>query len=258
MHKLSDELDRRLNDFAARSFRNMADRDYIAARMALRAQLMPQFLWAAQQAIEKYLKYILLVNRIEAKVGHDISAAFQLTEKLPFKIDLRPKSRAFVDHVARYGQYRYLDISYFVEGHALVHLDMAVWDLRRFCQVLDVFGKRLPPVEQRMLDESLALLKTSTDRPPHAFRINGGFLEKVLESKAHPARAGLVWQNGFFGSRRRLRVKSRHYLNAENSPLYLFPEMLDELLKYVYIPKELRDGYRKHLKAILEDPTKRP
>lgn len=64
MKKDQDKLDRRINDFASRSFRDMADRDYIAARLACRAELMPQCLWSAQQAIEKYLKYILLVNRI--------------------------------------------------------------------------------------------------------------------------------------------------------------------------------------------------
>ena len=105
-----DLLDRRINDFALRSFRNMADRDYIAARMAYRAELVPQFLWSSQQAIEKYLKYILLINRIPAKVGHDIASAMELTDQLPFKIDIRPRSRNFISHLAIYGEYRYLDV----------------------------------------------------------------------------------------------------------------------------------------------------
>ena len=40
-----------LNDFAVRCFRDIADADYIAARMAYRADLMMQYLWASQQAI---------------------------------------------------------------------------------------------------------------------------------------------------------------------------------------------------------------
>lgn len=46
-------LDRLLNDFATRCFRDVADGDYIAARLAWRAKLFPQFLSSAQQAPEK-------------------------------------------------------------------------------------------------------------------------------------------------------------------------------------------------------------
>lgn len=258
MNKNQDKLDRRINDFASRSFRDMADRDYITARLACRAELMPQFLWSAQQAIEKYLKYILLVNRISAKVGHDILSALTLTEQLSFKIELRPESQAFIKHVATYGEYRYLDVSYFVNGHVLLELDMTVWDLRRYCQVLDVFGKKLPAAEQRMLDDAKLALKISADRPAHEFRLSHGFLEDVLDKKLHPARDALIWENAFFGVRKRKSVKVKYHMHASNSPLYLYPEMLDELLNYVFIPKELRAGYRQHLQAILADATKRP
>src|SRR5688572_4958760 len=55
-----------LNNFAVRSFRDVADGDYIAARLSFRSQLIPQFLWQSLQAIEKYLKCILVLNRIKA------------------------------------------------------------------------------------------------------------------------------------------------------------------------------------------------
>ena len=67
----------------------IADGDYIAARMACRAELVPQFLWSSQQAIEKYLKCTLLMHRVTAKVGHDIDAALKLTDKLPFELKLQ-------------------------------------------------------------------------------------------------------------------------------------------------------------------------
>ena len=57
-----DKIYRHINSFASQSFRDQAERDYIAARQACRAELMPQFLWASHQAIEKYLKGILLYN----------------------------------------------------------------------------------------------------------------------------------------------------------------------------------------------------
>ncbi len=61
-----------LNDFAIRSFRETADCDYIAARLSFRAGLVPQFLWQSLQAIEKYLKCILVLNRIRAPKSHNI------------------------------------------------------------------------------------------------------------------------------------------------------------------------------------------
>lgn len=39
--------------------------------------------------------------------------------------------------------------------------------------------------------------------------------------------------------------------------LYLYPEMLDELLKYVSLPSKLEQAYREHLAAIKADPNKR-
>ncbi len=56
-----------MNDFAVRSFRDVADADYIVARMACRAAFTTQYLLASQQAVEKYLKCVLLLNRIPAK-----------------------------------------------------------------------------------------------------------------------------------------------------------------------------------------------
>ncbi len=75
------QQDRELNSWAFRSFRDVADGDYIAARMAYRAQLPVQFLWASQQAIEKYLKCALFIRRKAAKtVRHALALALKLLE----------------------------------------------------------------------------------------------------------------------------------------------------------------------------------
>ncbi|MES2102451.1 MAG: HEPN domain-containing protein [Pseudomonadota bacterium] len=244
-----DQINRRINDFAIRSFRDVADRDYIAARMACRAQLLPQFMWSAQQAIEKYLKCILLVNRIPAKkVGHNISAALDLTKKLTFALEIHPQSQAIISHLAAYGQYRYLDVSYFVDGHVLPQLDMAVWELRRYCQVLNVFGKILPDAEQQLLEQCLVELKESKNKSPHIFRLRDGLLESIVDDKGNPARGPLIWQNALFGKKARRTIKSQYQMHAANAPLYLFPQMLEELVKYVKIPDKLQDAYRSLLK----------
>lgn len=80
---MKEEMDSLLliNDFAKRSFRDVADQDYIAARMSYRAQLREPFLWSSLQAFEKYFKAILLFNRKSAKgVGHNINEGLKRVE----------------------------------------------------------------------------------------------------------------------------------------------------------------------------------
>ena len=252
-----DKLDRYLNSFATQSFRDQADRDYVAARLACRYELFPQFLWSSQQAIEKYLKAILLYNRIDAtKVRHDIHKALALTNRLSFNIDLSERSRKFIDLVATYGEFRYLDIPFHIHGHVLVDLDLTVWELRRYCQVLHVFGKTLPAKEQALLDKAMEELGRSSTEPRHKFRLHNGLLEKMLGKHRHPSRGALLWQNGCFSGRKRSSVRVRHHMNAQNPHLTHYPQMLDELLKYVFIPPKIADAYRAHLAAQMPDESK--
>jgi hypothetical protein len=58
-----------VNSFATECFRNVADTDYVAARMHSRFGLIEQFQWSALQAIEKYLKAILLYNARAIQYG---------------------------------------------------------------------------------------------------------------------------------------------------------------------------------------------
>jgi hypothetical protein len=43
-----------------------------------------------------------------------------------------------------------------------------------------------------------------------------------------------------------------------NPLLYPYPEMIDELRKFVPLPRDLAKAYRDHLAAITADPSKRP
>lgn len=256
-----DKLDRYLNAFATQSFRDQADRDYIAARLACRYELFPQFLWSSQQALEKYLKAILLYNRVKAtKVGHDINEAMRLAAGLPFKIELSKSSQKFIDLIADYGEFRYLDAPFHVYGHVLVDLDLTVWELRRYCQVLNVFGKVLPAEEQALLDEAHKRLAASTTEPRYKFRLHNGLLERIIAKRSHPSRAALLWQNPCFSARKRSTVKVKNHLNAQNPHLTHYPQMLEELLKYVYMPKKIADAYRAHPVAMLaeEAEAKKP
>ena len=72
-----------INDFTRRSFRDVADQDYIAARMSHRANLREPFLWSSLQAFEKYFKAILLFNGNSAKgIGHNLNDGLKKVEAI--------------------------------------------------------------------------------------------------------------------------------------------------------------------------------
>lgn len=235
-----------INDFATRSFRDPADMDYIAARAAYRMELYPQFMWAGLQAIEKYLKAILLYNRVpkpKKNLGHNLGEAMTLADKsLPFKIVLSKPSLEIIDYLDTVGRFRYLETPYHVRDRELLKLDKAVWELRPYCRVLNYTidtGEKKVDALPLLLEQ----IKCSKDDPSQRIIIVGGELEKILAKKAHPARAALVWKNMFFNGHKRKHVLWRSRTHFTNSPLSLNPELLDEVLKYVYLPKEVINAY---------------
>jgi HEPN domain-containing protein len=236
-----------LNNFAIRSFRDTADQDYIAARLACRAGLIPQFHWSALQAIEKYLKGILLLNRIVAKnVRHDLERALTYAEKLSFRIELSKGSRELIKLLDTCGRFRYLETSWSMYGPRLCLLDQAVWEVRRYCQVLDFEGVFPDGSRRNLLAANLKAI-TASEKSPHRFHLMAGRLEEIVAKKAHPARAALIWQNFYFGPRGRKTVRMRTGFSAVNAPLSLHPEILDEVLRYVFLPKEVVEAFRREI-----------
>jgi HEPN domain-containing protein len=224
-------IDALLNDFAVRCFRDIADADYITARMAFRASLTTQYLWATQQAMEKYLKGILLLYRIPAtEVFHDLEAALSKIDKSgKLALDLTAGTKKFIRYIDSYGRFRYLETSPFVFGDDIVRLDRAIWEIRRYC-TLSEHGREV---------------KLTDGEPAPIVRIEGGYLETIVDTAKHPARGSLLWQNGFFGRRRRRTVRLKGGFHATNSPLFLNPHILDEVLEYVFLPKDVRAACRR-------------
>src|SRR5687767_2488673 len=94
------DADRELNAFALRAFRDVADADYIAARLAYSAQLPVQFLWASQQALEKYLKFILFLERVKAtNLGHNLESALGTIERAGLMLGLTPGTKKFIKEI---------------------------------------------------------------------------------------------------------------------------------------------------------------
>jgi hypothetical protein len=220
--------DRQLNHFAIESFRNVADADYIAARLAYRAQLPVQFLWASQQALEKYLKFILFLERIKVrKLGHDLASAMKAIEDAGLEFDLTKGTKEFIRAIDRAGRFRYMEVSFVVWWHWIISLDRAVWELRRFCT------SEPRPRSLTLVDGEVA----------PRYRVDSGYLEKVLDNKQNPAREYLLWHNGFVGRSRR-KVTVRGTFIAVNSPLFLQPEIIDQLAGLAFIPKDVAKAYR--------------
>ncbi len=62
-------------------------------------------------------------------------------------------------------------------------------------------------------------------------------------------------KDNWTATRKTVRVK--YHLYAQNPHLYLYPEMLEGLLKYVFIPKKLAAAYREHLAGVEANPDAR-
>ena len=236
----SQEQEALLNEFALRSFRDVADGDYIAARMAYRAQLYIQALWASQQALEKYIKAILLLRRIEwKKASHSLQKPLErLEQNLP--LDLSKDVRNFIQFIDEWDADRYFTYSYGLGGLELLRLDRSVWEIRRYCIPYNR-GKTPKGTSIEAIDLE-HIHNAHNHSPQHYSPILAGFLDEVLRDGNSSARQALVWQNLYFGksSRRSIRNFQQHHYSA-NSPLALYyDDLLDAVAKYVYLPPKIR------------------
>jgi len=202
---------------------------------------------ASLQTIEKYLKCILLLHRIQGKkIRHSLSVALDiLSSSNKVALNLTPASEQFIRHVDQFGECRYLEISVITYGGQVVDLDRVVWELRKFCTSQgygDIEIKKKDSALQRIKLQDITLREGFI---PQKYHLPNGFLEKVFDDKKHPARKMLLWQNGFFGKKGRRSVHHQGGFLAVNSPLFNHPEILDEVGRYVHIPQKVAAAYRK-------------
>ncbi len=236
-----------LDDFALRSFCDIADQDYIAARLAYRSHLTTQFLWLGLQAVEKYLKCILLLNRIKGTdIGHHLELAYdRINEREPFRISLSKVSLKIMRHLDTYGKNRYFEFPFYVEGLDLIRLDRLIWEIRRYCflpaekTATSGSSQRRTEGQQKEFEDRRREIKSKQP-------VNG-LLGEILANREHPARAALIWENACFGNRWRPKVRSG-YTTLHNSPLSLCPELLEDVQKYVYLPGVVKEACKKKMR----------
>ena len=228
---------------------DMADRDYLAARICWRTRLPEQFLWNALQAIEKQLKAILVLNNRSARgLSHDIERALDKVCAIPdLRLDPPTVIRDFVGYLNRHGPNRYAERSITLRGAELFELDRAFWHFRRYCQDFRATARYLKKSE----DEWLAMHHhwytdpKHTERP-HRFRMFGGYLEDVLDGKKCPEQyRALVWKNVFYGRRYKPRIEYRPLTQIGDPAHIRHPEVFSELLKILDFPRDVRAALAK-------------
>jgi HEPN domain-containing protein len=244
----------KINALAIRCFRDTGDGDYIAARLAMRARLAGQFLWSSEQAIEKYLKCILMLNRRKTSdLSHDIGRALErINNEMPFRIDLSNPERQVFVHVAEWDADRYLIGSFHLMDQEVCKLDMLVWRLRQYCVPLDVVHYADAPSED-VLIKNIKRIEAGLLGPAKNGHLPDGLLEKILADKVHAARGALVWKNFRYSGRQRKSIGFSRSFQAINSPLYLNPELADEAARWMKIPKSVVEACRNLVKERQRD-----
>jgi HEPN domain-containing protein len=235
----------KINFAIIRCLRDTGDGDYIAARLAARHRLVPQFLWSAEQALEKYLKGILTLHRVSAlSIGHDISKALRLIkEELDFEIPLTLRQKEVFEAIAEWDSDRYFLNHVGVMGHELHYLDQMVWRIRQYCQPLDVIHYADEP-SRTVLEQNIKIIQAREFIALRTADLAGGRLEKILGDKTDPARPALVWNNLMFSTSTRKKVIRRNHMQMSNAPLWLEPDLIDDIAKLLKVPKLLQEEYR--------------
>ena len=222
-----------LNSFATDVFRKQADYDYISARANFRLQFRQQFLWSSQQAIEKYLKAILLFGGKSSHFYfdshgkrktflHNLSALYTETLKLELTgFELSAINKTFLDYLQDHGSdNRYLSKSSYNLSDAIQSLDCLVWHIRRYCQFIPSRSTSSDSSAERQRAAQLAFItQFTTKKAPYKFYLNGGELEKILcQPKSNIARQTLIWANLFFGAKKRKKVTYASFSSSEVPP----------------------------------------
>jgi HEPN domain-containing protein len=242
-----DEKTPYINDFANRSFRDHADQDYIMARIAYRKEFDQQFRWCSLQALEKYLKAILLYNRVSAKgVGHDLVEGVKRVKgisDLDFTL-LSSDTTKFIEYISSYGADRYLSHPTHFRDNALLTLDKTVWCVRRYCffmrQVVKKDGGEISLFEANKKKATNAYYETNR----HKYRIFNGYLEKVIDKRLS-SYDDLVWKNFFYGRVKKQKIKNFKFRMSSQNPTHsLHPEIFVTLDQLVDFPKAIRNEYK--------------
>jgi len=238
-----DEPTRKFWSAYVGELRDVADEDYIAARMTNRVGLYQSSAWSGLQAIEKYLKAILLYSNRPVKPyrNHKLIRLIRVAEKVPaVGFGLPADCLEFAEYLEEQGRNRYSDVPTYVQGVEVFRLDRLVWHVRRYCQdflLLPGDGQRYPGESAKRLASVPGERGWATSKD---LAVSRGHLEAILEDRNHPQRPHLVWRNLYYGARRKGRFRHRFTVAFKKPAHVMRPELLLPVLeRLVYIPPDL-------------------
>lgn len=231
------------NSAARECLLDMADCDYLAARGLWRLRLPDQFLWSALQAVEKLMKAVLLFNDRDTRgINHNVEEGLVRLQRIQdMPMDLPAPVRKFLKYINRNGPNRYKERPVRLRGEELLDLDRCYWHLRRYCQDFRSLAAYLKRPEEEWLRENLAWLASPELKDqPHRFRLQGGYLEDVLDHRHGPEQyETLVWKNFFYGKRKKGTRVWDPLTRLGEPPHYRHPEGLKPLSELLHIPKDV-------------------
>jgi hypothetical protein len=242
---MSQDMKFKIDAFIAGSFRDIADADYLAARICWRRELGHQFFWMALQAIEKYLKGILLFNRVSARgFNHDLTRLLAEVKKLPtIELEFRQDANEFLGILVEQGLNRYFESNFILRGKEILLLDECVWQLRIRCVALNKTIKEEGEVIWTSQEHLEKIKNYQRGKNPNHISIPYGLLEHFLVGKSD-ARKDLIWKNFYFGSRHKRHIKFKSGFRFQSPYLVMSPEIFPELDKLVQFPKQVREHFQ--------------
>lgn len=243
-----DETTRKHFSAYVGDLRDVADQDYVAARITNRLGLYQSSAWSGLQAVEKYLKAILLYSNRPVKQhrSHDLERLIRDVELLPrVGFCLPADSREFAEYLRDQGLNRYSDVPTYVEGLELFKMDRLIWHLRRYCQdflLLPGDDARYPGESERRL----AAVPPEKDwATSTVLSLSRGYLERILEKRTNPLRPHLVWKNRYYGARRKGTIRYQHRMAFKRPVHVMRPELLLPVIEpLVYLPKDVHVALR--------------
>lgn len=256
---MDEVLRAKRNSYIYRSFRDVADCDYIAARTSHRLKLFDQFLWSALQAVEKYLKTIILLYDGDTRdLSHDLVKGFMRLEEIPeIDWDFEPETKKFLKHLTVMGRDRYFTYPRGTHGQELFQLDHVIWKLRRYCEDFRWLKKAGEEHRNARYNEYIRRLQSEDCRKnANKFRLfNKGYLEKVLDTKKFAEqRAQLVYKNFYYGSYKKNKIKGQLTVTSANPSHFLHPELYPWIKDRIKLSSEVKDYLEERFEAITQHP----
>jgi hypothetical protein len=236
--------------FITQCFRDIADKDYINARFCYFSQLDNQCLWSSQQAIEKYIKSILLLNGVSTlKLNHDLNKSVEKLKTIKdinFNFVSDPNFNKYIKYLDTFGNNRYLEFTSHLKHDIILNLDSVVWQIRRYCQYIRKYTAGISKIAEFPLDaKSKKDIELDFSKYPNRFRINGGYIESLLNVRTNSlARKYLIYKNPYFGINRKHKLKYRFYSTTYSIYLHSRPRLYENLKHLVQFSSETRNYFR--------------